>query len=221
MKTVSNIRHIDLKKKQKNISEIAFAINVSPKNIFVKFLKTINLKSRETCMHRENLDQYMSIIGYSRRPLKIYLYQGISSCLSVRYRMAFLTVNLQDIAKISQAARANHAHSLSMYICLCYEYGCQSLKDHHNRTHSLVLCCTCASASSAYHPWLIFCLCRETKALQIPPWAPEWLYRTSNYANYLFAWLIGPIRISRGRKWFLARCETLISHKRTFISVQI
>lgn len=66
----------------------------------------------------------------------------LPQCVSVRYRMAFLTVNLQDTARISPAATANHFHSLAMYICLCYEYACHSHKDHHNRAHSLVLCCT-------------------------------------------------------------------------------
>lgn len=43
-------------------------------------------------------------------------------------------------------------HFLLYVRLLFHDYSCQSHKDHHNRMHSLVLCCICAAATSTYNP---------------------------------------------------------------------
>lgn len=92
-------------------------------------------------MRIDQVDHYTSIIAVRRRCLRICVYTRKYAIVSLCWKTSFLIVNLQDIAQISQPAKASHLHSLGMYICLWYEYGCQSRKDRHNSADSLVLCC--------------------------------------------------------------------------------
>lgn len=126
-------------------------IKISFQNQLWNSLKRIN----------KNLNEYLSVQYVERTTLDHHLPLKLKNtagglwkiCLTVNkppcalicacmLRMAFLALNIQHIAQISQPQPVIHfLHSLSKHICLWYEYGCQSHEKHYNRTHSLVLYC--------------------------------------------------------------------------------